>query len=202
MVFRFVFCFLAAALSIVSVDAQQAVQLTADDAAIMKAALDGAVLPELVRLKERDSGTLLMFDRTIAVCQPDDGAVRRSMGCLGDERNSRLATVFKNDLPASARAEILKSFVERNKANVSIPAKAIAGVTLQTPAAIDAQYDKTTGRGAKHALLSMPAISSDGRAVIYADYWCGNMCGYGWFVLLSKSPDGWRVVARELLWVS
>jgi hypothetical protein len=83
-----------------------------------------------------------------------------------------------------------------------IPDSAISNVTLVSPAEIGAKYDEQTGRGALHATLSMPGISTDGRAIVYVSYWCGNLCGYGWFVLLAKGGENWRVVSRELLWIS
>jgi hypothetical protein len=185
------------------VGSAQDVRLNAPDAAIMRAALDAVVRPEMARLERREtSAPLLIVDRTIAICPSE---YQRQMGCLSQESYAgiaKLATAFKNDLPEPARTEIRQSFLSRNKSSVVISPRAIAGVTVASPADILAQYDENTGRGTLHSKPSLPGLSSDGRAIVYVDFWCGNTCGYGWFVLLEKTADDWRVVAKQMLWVS
>jgi hypothetical protein len=183
----------------------QDVRLTAEDAAIIGAAVDGVVRPQMAQAGQRET-PLLIFDRTIAVC-PTDKSHPREMGCLSRDQEgltelSRLSTAFKDDLQEPARTEIRASFLERNKSNVMIPREAVVGVVIATPAEIASKFDPSTGRGALHATFSMPGKSSDGRAVVYVSYWCGNLCAYGWLVLLTKTADRWRIVASELLWVS
>jgi hypothetical protein len=183
----------------------QTAKLTADDAGIMRAAIDAVVRPEMSRLEQLKAGTpILTFDRTIALC-PVEKSIGEAMGCLSQENYSeiaRLPTVFRGELQEPARAQIRTSFLGRNKSNVIIPPKAIEGVVLAAPAEISAKYDEKTGSGTPHATVSMPGLSSDGLAVVYVSYWCGNTCGYGWFVLLKRNPDGWQVVASKGLWVS
>jgi len=196
---------LAATLSLTPVSAQD-VRLTADDAAIMRAAIDGVIRPEVARLERREASTpVLIFDRTISIC-PDDKSHPRDLGCLGQDARfsdiAKLSTVFMNDLGEPARVEIRTSFLARNKSNVMIRPEAVAGIIVSAPADIGAKYNDQTGRGAPHATVSMPGLSSDGRAILYLSYWCGNVCGYGWFVLLKKAPDGWQVVAKQRLWIS
>jgi len=186
-----------AVLAFAPVSAQD-VKLAAEDAAILRAAIDG-VRPQM-RLEQRPSTTLLIFDRTIAIC-PSGQSYPREMGCLGSEI-SRLSTAFKNDLQEPVRAEMRRSFLELNKSSVGVPPQAIAGVAIATPAEIASKFDPNTGRGALHVTVSMPGKSSDGGAIVYVSYWCGNLCAYGWFVLVQKTADGWRAVANELLWIS
>jgi hypothetical protein len=50
--------------------------------------------------------------------------------------------------------------------------------------------------------FSLPAYSAGGQAVVYAFYLCGNVCGYGWFVLLRHGAAGWEIQAADMLWVS
>jgi hypothetical protein len=50
--------------------------------------------------------------------------------------------------------------------------------------------------------FSHPAYLPGGRAVVYAFYLCGNVCGYGWFVLLQRRDSGWGIEATHPLWVS
>jgi len=40
------------------------------------------------------------------------------------------------------------------------------------------------------------------QALLYIDHTCGGLCGTGHYVLLEKSHGAWRVVKREMVWVS
>jgi hypothetical protein len=31
---------------------------------------------------------------------------------------------------------------------------------------------------------------------------CGGLCGYGWFFLLNREGEMWKVVYVEMLWIS
>ena len=184
----------------------QDVRLTTDDAAIIRAAIDAVIRPEMARMEQREASTpILIFDRTIAICAADRSHPR-DMGCIGQEGSfsdlAKLSTVFKNDLDDPARAEIRTSFLARNKSNVLIRPEAVGGVIVAAPADVFAKYDRKTGMGGFHATVSMPGTSSDGRAIVYVSHWCGIPCGHGWFVLLKKTPDGWQFVAKHMLWTS
>jgi hypothetical protein len=39
-------------------------------------------------------------------------------------------------------------------------------------------------------------------AFLFASRTCGFLCAEGWHVLLRKGPDGWRIIRRDLAWVS
>ena len=40
------------------------------------------------------------------------------------------------------------------------------------------------------------------QALVYIQHGCGGLCGTGHYVLLEKSVDGWRVVKRNMVWIS
>ena len=40
------------------------------------------------------------------------------------------------------------------------------------------------------------------QALVYIQHGCGGLCGTGHYVLLEKSVDRWRVVNRNMVWIS
>lgn len=40
------------------------------------------------------------------------------------------------------------------------------------------------------------------RALVYFQHWCGNLCGSGHYLLLSKGRDGWKVDFKRMIWIS
>lgn len=40
------------------------------------------------------------------------------------------------------------------------------------------------------------------QARVYIEHTCGGLCGTGHYVLLEKGAEGWRVVKREMVWIS
>jgi hypothetical protein len=61
------------------------------------------------------------------------------------------------------------------------------------------------GRGsiesAPRIAVSAPSFSSDRRAVLYAEFWCGGACGEGHLVRLRREPEGWRVSRVDRRWI-
>jgi hypothetical protein len=189
------------------VDARpSAIPLTADDLAIFQVALDSVVRPESDRLGGGiGDAALPLVGRTLALCSarsPD----RQQIGCVSEDgpvpEVGRLSTVFKDRLTEADRALMRTSFLERNRETATIPPSRLQRVTLMSPADVAAKYKETTGLGVSHAVLSLPGLSAGGRAVIYARFWCGNLCGYGWYILFDRTPSGWRYVAHAMLWIS
>lgn len=53
------------------------------------------------------------------------------------------------------------------------------------------------------AAVSVPAIGLSRRhAAIYVAVRCGGLCGYGFLLELERQASGWKVVRKELDWVS
>lgn len=51
--------------------------------------------------------------------------------------------------------------------------------------------------------LSPVGFNSEGdEAFLYTSRTCGFLCAEGWNVLLWKGPGGWRIIRKDLLWVS
>lgn len=50
--------------------------------------------------------------------------------------------------------------------------------------------------------LSLPGYSSDGCALMYGSYTCGNLCGYGWLFVLQKIEGQWRVESATVTVIS
>lgn len=44
--------------------------------------------------------------------------------------------------------------------------------------------------------------SAMNQALVYIGHSCGGLCGTGNYVLLEKTADRWRVVKREMVWIS
>ncbi len=52
-------------------------------------------------------------------------------------------------------------------------------------------------------LFSLPGISSDHtKALIYVGNSCDMLCGNGYFVLLGKDGDHWKVLDKVMIWIS
>lgn len=40
------------------------------------------------------------------------------------------------------------------------------------------------------------------QAIVYFEHWCQRLCGSGFYVLLDKDKEGWKVTKRHRAWVS
>jgi hypothetical protein len=47
-----------------------------------------------------------------------------------------------------------------------------------------------------------PLRLSDGKAVVYAEMYCGPLCGGGTFYVLEKQNGTWEIIAKITMWVS
>ena len=50
--------------------------------------------------------------------------------------------------------------------------------------------------------LSLPGYSTDGYALMYGSYYCGNLCGYGWLFVLKKSDGKWQMQSSVVTMIS
>lgn len=109
--------------------------------------------------------------------------------------------MFEGQLTPSQRVQLASAFLQRNEDSHPIPEGAITNEPMVTPRHFDAQPSPLEAtRGI--VSFSAPAYGGDGLALVYAVYRCGELCGYGWFVLLKRRPGGWDVVGHRGLWVS
>ena len=67
---------------------------------------------------------------------------------------------------------------------------------------IDADYhDRAEGRS--YIRLSRVGFNPEmDQAIIYADQYCGNLCGQGFLILFKLEADGWKPTDMIMVWVS
>jgi hypothetical protein len=108
---------------------------------------------------------------------------------------------FERIVTPDTLAELMSQFASRNAERRVMPM--IAGTSLiALEELLDEQARMEVGQRISYAAFSAPAYSSDGRALVYATYYCGALCGYGWIFLMEKSDARWRVRGVNLLWIS
>ena len=98
---------------------------------------------------------------------------------------------------------MIDSFTARNNRSLALPSWTRPDVLLLDPGRLAEESHRLSSPGAPgFGGFSAPGYSGGGQAVVYAFYLCGNVCGYGWFVLLNRGESGWQVQATHPLWVS
>lgn len=167
-----------------------------------------AVLSQTIRPRLRipPERAVILIDRTLAVCRPTDAP----MSCVSDEHirffEARVAAagpvMFDRVLTAIARKELGTSFRERNRNNRSFAGAQLDQVTLVSSEQLSQVLKSGSDPKWSFLRLSQAGYSGDGHALIYASYWCGNACGYGWFILLERRADSWQVISTNMLWIS
>ena len=45
-----------------------------------------------------------------------------------------------------------------------------------------------------------PFVDSTGKAIVEYSYYCGDICGNGFIVLLQREGDSWNIVKRAITW--
>jgi hypothetical protein len=172
-------------------------------------ALYSAVIEQTIRPTTRAGAAqaVRVAGQTVAACTaPRD----KTVPCISAEELQALAAVnigkpsiFGTLIGESTRATLADSFAKENAESHDLPQWRQANIVVLDTAALHDESAKLSSPGATgFAGFSRPAYSQDGKAVVYAFYVCGNMCGYGWFVLLNRTDRGWRVQAAHPLWVS
>jgi hypothetical protein len=100
------------------------------------------------------------------------------------------------------RRQLVESLETRNALPQSLPViehPAVVLVAADRSEEARQQYrEQTVG----FALLSLPGYSSDGYALMYGSYTCGNTCGYGWLFVLKKLEGQWQVQSATVTAIS
>ncbi|MGA7296434.1 MAG: hypothetical protein WBW92_02840, partial [Rhodanobacteraceae bacterium] len=61
------------------------------------------------------------------------------------------------------------------------------------------RYPATSG----FVRVSQSVLTKDRQqALIYVAHYCGGLCGTGTVLLLKRSGSTWRIVKKEMLWIS
>lgn len=202
------------ALALVAVAALSAAQAparpAAADAAVYQAVLAHRIRPEVIRRSQSlhvvAAAPVLVGRRSVPLCNPRTLA-RRTPGCVQDERlrlfDADSKAPIAGRIAAPTRGELTADFRARNDDSHDLALAGLAGVIPFALEEVDAAQRREATRTRGFAMFSRPAYSTDGHALVYASYWCGNMCGYGWWFLLERPQDtAWRVVDEHLIWIS
>lgn len=178
------------------------------DRAVLQTVLDDLIRPEASRLGSAPAPSVIAYDRAVPICSPIRPVVNR-LGCI---RNWHLQSLGNPALPPGVlmfeglvtptqRAQLVGAFWKRNEVSHPLPVGAINGATMVEPGDRETQPTRLDfARGI--VSFSAPAYGADGQALVYADYRCGELCGYGWFVLLERRTGGWHITGHRGLWVS
>lgn len=199
--------------AVIGLSPHQAPASTNHDLAVYEAILTAKIRPEVDRVSAgagiRTPAPVLTFDRTLVICGsvPDRP---RPMGCIRAEAVQSLETElpwmrnlrFEALLRSATREELAKSFRDRNRDSRPFPGAKLEGLIIVSPENIEEAMKRESSRTKGFSSFGLPAYSSDGHALVYGSYVCGELCGYGWLFLLERSGNSWQVVATEMLWIS
>ncbi len=186
----------------------QQIDTAIDDVLIYEATIAHTIWPHYDRLGAGSPSStdrlLRVADNTLALCSPQliRGCFRLEDIERGFKRGVAQDRVpFERIVTPDTLAELMSQFASRNAERHVMPT--IAGTSLIALEELrDEQARMQAGQRISYAAFSAPAYSSDGRAFVYATYYCGPACGYGWIFLMEKSDERWRVRGVNLLWIS
>jgi hypothetical protein len=168
--------------------------LDQDDVAIIRAVVDSTILPEIRAAKFGRQPIVLLIDRTLKLCDPEERRLQPER-CLSDPRG----------LPRQRKTETSFEIPDLGLPSVQLVAPDVVQRAFQSRQAEPADGWQQLGRlfpGFRgFARVSSPAYVDDG-AVIHASFGCGLLCGKSWLVRLARNQGQWRVVDRKLLTVS
>jgi hypothetical protein len=164
-----------------------------DDVQVVSAVLTQTVRREVNELLARPDGwrgspLVVLIDRTIPMCPDKTGPWEE---CIDSSH-----------LPA-VREPWWTEAVSRELQNRNV--RAVTAPSVEVPDVLIAPYETLPGKrpheryptAAGWVSVSRPAYVESGRALVYVHFACGAMCCHGWFLLLERAPEGWRVV-REV----
>lgn len=63
-------------------------------------------------------------------------------------------------------------------------------------------YEKYPDSGGFIMLSNVGFSKTGDQALVYVVHWCGDLCGTGHYVLLSKDEDKWKVDEKAMIWIS
>ena len=177
------------------------------DGAVLQTVLDDMIRPEASRLGPAPAASVIAYDRTVPICSIELvvnrlGCIRTSnLQALGNAASPPEVLMFEGLVTPTQRAQLVGAFWKRNEVSHPLPVGAISGATILAPGDLESQPTRLDfARGI--VSFSAPAYGGDGQALVYADYRCGELCGYGWFVLLERQTGGWHIKGHRGLWVS
>jgi hypothetical protein len=159
------------------------------------------------RASELRSPVFLVVRASVPVCaKPRDESLpsvprEHLTRFVSDEGlQQRLGSAFS----ATVCQQLASSFEQRNSAGNSLPALPHPRIEFIEYEALLRSFETGAyrGRARGYAQFSLPGYTEDGKALVYASYSCGGLCGEGWLFLLARTEGVWRVVHSTSLWIS
>ena len=194
-------------MAVLTADQPQPVSPPDSDLAIFRTILRETIRPAHIErsgAKGKDE-RIAVFDHTMAWCK--ESAFGRWALCMqSDDIRLNVPTqkdsdqVFGNQLSPSDRLAVAAEFNVRNERSVHLPKWDGKEISLIDQSTLRRQSE--AGSSATYAGFSRPGYIAGGRAIVYAYYHCGNLCAYGWLVLLRQGASAWEVEATKLISMS
>jgi hypothetical protein len=159
------------------------------------------------RVSEIRSPVFLVVRDSVPICaEPRD----ESLPCVPREhltrfvRDEGLQQRLGSSFSATVCQQLASSFEQRNSTGNSLPALPHPRIEFIEYEALLRSFESGAYRGRARATPSsvFQAIREDGKALVYASYSCGGLCGEGWLFLLARTEGVWRVVHWTSLWMS
>jgi hypothetical protein len=159
------------------------------------------------RVSEIRSPVFLVVRNSVPICaEPRD----ESRPCVPREhltrfvRDEGLQQRLGSRFSATVCQRLARSFEQRNSTGNSLPALPHPRIEFIEYEALLRSFESGVNRGRArgYAQFSLPGYTEDGKALVYAAYTCGGLCGEGWLFLLARTEGVWRVVHWTSVWMS
>jgi hypothetical protein len=136
--------------------------------------------------------------------------MQRRTGCVSEEDIRAVEDssekfqrrVFDGLVADLRRRDLATAFRTRNREPRPFTGAGLQGVVPVSPSGLEAALQRESTRTRGYVGFSLPAYSDGRHALVYASYTCGGLCGYGWFFLLERQGDSWKVLDAAMMWIS
>ena len=159
------------------------------------------------RISEIRSPVFLVVPDSVPICaEPRD----ESLPCVPREHLTRLVRDeglqqrLGSAFSATVCQQLASSFEQRNSTGNRLPALPHPRIEFIEYEALLRSFESGAyrSRARGYARFSLPGYTEDGKALVYAGYSCGGLCGAGWLFLLTRTEGVWRVVHLTSVWMS
>ena len=157
---------------------------------------------------EAPDGSYLVVAASTTVFCKDESASRKE-NCVLSLANDSI--VQSTTLPLVA-ADFKAALISGNQVSQQVPelglksAKIVPSKDIEEIFAKNGWWDEFYRRypGSRGFVeFTTPVFSADGlEALVYLSHSCGGLCGTGWVIHLSRVQGEWRIVDRQMLWIS
>jgi hypothetical protein len=151
--------------------------------------------------------SVVLIGSTIAFCAVEVSKIRPA--CPPDHYQEYIASV---DLDLELPRQLRRELIAANLSSMPVPDPAMPSAIYRSRQSLG---DAIVGRNATENFdrefpdsdgyleLSRAVLSRDGNhALIYVSFRCGSLCGHGTLRYFARTPTGWRLSKRVLIWVS